>query len=113
MPATPKTPEADAFSSTEKIMQTFRMPRELVTFLKDEAAARGSDLTGHVIRHLDGVRTWFGLPGAAAALLEADREALKMGRYEYLLHLLFERSLKLREKGPGFDAPTTGGTRRR
>ena len=43
-------------------MQTFRMPRDLVTFLKDEAAARGSDLTGHVVRHLDGVRTWFGLP---------------------------------------------------
>src|SRR5512137_1820837 len=113
MPAKPKTPEADAFSSTEKIMQTFRMPRELVTFLKDEAAARGSDLTGHVIRHLDGVRTWFNLPVAATALLEADREALRMGRYEYLLHLLFQRSLELRNKGPGFDAPNAGGPRRR
>jgi len=113
MPAKTKPPDADAFSSTEKIMQTFRMPRELVIFLKDEAAARGSDLTGHVVRHLDGVRTWFALPGAATTLLEADREALKMGRYEYLLHLLFQRSLQLREKGPGFDAPTTGGTRRR
>jgi hypothetical protein len=113
MPAKTKPPEIDAFSSTEKIMQTFRMPRELVTFLKDEATVRGSDLTGHVIRHLDGLRTWFGLPSAATALLEADREALKMGRYEYLLHLLFQRSLELREKGPGFDAPTSGGTRRR
>ena len=113
MPAKLKPPDADAFSGTEKIMQTFRMPRDLVTFLKDEAAACGSDLTGNVVRHLDGLRTWFGLPGAATALLEADRQALKMGRYEYLLHLLFQRSLELREKGPGFDAPTTGGTRRR
>lgn len=30
---------------------------------------------------------------------------MKMGRYEYLLHLLFQRSLELRDKGPGFDAP--------
>ena len=106
-------PDDDAFSTTEKIMQTFRMPRELVDFLRGEAAGRGSDLTSHVLRYLDGVRTWFGLPAAATALLEADREALSMGRYEYLLHLLFQRSLALREQGPGFDAPSAGDRRRR
>jgi hypothetical protein len=100
----PKT-SADPFSTTEKLMQTFRMPRELVTFLRGEADHGGRDLTAFVNRHLDGLRTWFGLPAAATALLEADREALKMGRYEYLLHLLFQRSLELREKGAGFDAP--------
>ena len=61
----------DPFTSSERIMQTFRMTRELVTFLKTEASARGLDLTGHVNRMLDGVRTWFGLPHAAAALIEA------------------------------------------
>ncbi len=45
--------------------------------------------------------------------LEADREALGLGRYEYLLHLLYQRSLELREKGPGFDAPRTGERRKR
>jgi len=105
MASSKKQPSADPFSTTEKLMQTFRMPRELVVFLRGEADARGTDLTAHVIRHLDGLRTWFGLPAAAAALLEADRQALRMGRYEYLLHLLFQRSLELREKGPGFDAP--------
>jgi hypothetical protein len=110
----PRTPaKADPFSTTEKLMQTFRMPRELVDFLRAEAAGRGSDLTGHVLRYLDGVRTWFGLPAAATALLEADREALGMGRYEYLLHLLFQRSLTLREQGPGFDAPAARDRRRR
>ena len=113
MHATTRTSEADAFSSTEKIMQTFCMPRDLITFLKDEAAARGSDFTGQVVRHLDGRRTWFGLLGAATALLEANRKALEMGCYEYLLHLLSQSSLDLRENGPGFDAPTTEGTRRR
>ena len=113
MATKPTTPAADPFTTTEKLVQTFRMPRELVTFLRDEASARGLDLTAHVNRLLDGVRTWFGLPAAATALLEADREALGLGRYEYLLHLLFQRSLELREKGPGFDAPGAGGRKKR
>ena len=103
----------DPFTTTEKVMQTFRMSRELVTFLKGEAAARGVDLTAHVVRHLEGLRTWFGLPAAAVALVEADREALGLGRYEYLLHLLFQRTLALREQPPGFDGPKTGERRKR
>lgn len=102
----------DAFTSSERIMQTFRMTRELVTFMKGEAAARGLDLTAHVNRMLEGVRTWFGLPHAATALLEADRDALGLDRYDYLLHVLFQRSLELREKGAGFDAPTPATKKR-
>jgi hypothetical protein len=105
MPSKPKVSTADPFTTTEKLMQTFRMPRETVSFLKEEANRAGRDLTAFVNRHLDGLRTWFGLPQAASTLLEADREALKMQRYEYLLHLVYQRSLELREKGPGFDAP--------
>jgi hypothetical protein len=86
-------------------MQTFRMPRELVAHLKAEAARGGHDLTGHVVRWLEGLRTWFGLPRAATALLEADREALGLSRYEYMLHLCFQRALQLRDEGAGFDAP--------
>jgi hypothetical protein len=87
MPVRPKSSEA--YQTTEKVMQTFRMPRELVSFLR------------------------FGLPHAATALLEDDREALGLGRPEYLLHLLYARSIELREKRPGFDAPSTGGTKKR
>jgi hypothetical protein len=105
MPFRPKAKgPSDPYSSTEKLMQTFRIPRELVTFLKDDAARNGLDLTAYVNRMLDGIRTWYGLPVAAAQLLEADREHLKLRRYEYIQHLIFERSLELREKGPGFDA---------
>jgi hypothetical protein len=89
----------------DKQMQTFRMPRELVSFLKAEATRGGRDLTAHVVRWLDGLRTYFALPEAATALLESDRKRLGMERYEYLLHALYQRSLELREKGPGFDAP--------
>jgi hypothetical protein len=113
MATNPKIPEADPFSSTERLIQTFRMPRELVIFLKSEAAARGLDLTAHVNRHLDGVRTWFNLPVAATFLLEADRKALDLGRYEYLQHLLFRRSQELGDKEPGFDAPSPKEPRRR
>jgi hypothetical protein len=66
-----------------------------------------------VNRMLEGLRTWFGLPDAASHLLEADREALKMGRYEYILHVLFQRSLELREKGAGFDVPGGGERKKR
>ncbi len=107
MPRKPKPSAEDAFSNTEKVMQTFRMPRELAAFLRAEADRNGRDMTAFVNRHLDGLRTWFGLPEVAGRLLDEDRAALDMERYEYLLHLLFQRSLALREKGPGFDGPGT------
>jgi hypothetical protein len=93
-----------------KLMQTFRMPRELVAFLKREALREGHDLTAHVIRLLEGVRGYFGLPSAATSLLESDRRALDMRRYDYLLHVLFQRSLEVRKNGPGFDTPESGGS---
>ncbi|HVP66432.1 MAG TPA: hypothetical protein VMT17_04140 [Anaeromyxobacteraceae bacterium] len=99
--------------TSEKLMQTFRMQRDLVTFLRAEATSKGADLTGHVVRYLEGLRTWFGLPGAATALLEADRKALGLDRYEYLLHLLYQRSLALRAERPGFDGPGEGKKRSR
>ena len=106
MPFRPKAKgPSDPYSSTEKLMQTFRIPRELVTFLKDDAAKNGLDLTAYVNKMLDGIRTWYGLPVAAGQLLEADRERLKLRRYEYIQHLVFEQSLELREKGPGFETP--------
>lgn len=97
----------------EKVMQTFRMPRELVGFLKGEAARGGRDLTAHVLRCLEGMRTYFALPEAATALLESDRKALGMERYEYFLHVLYQRGMQLREKGPGFDAPRPIDPKRR
>jgi hypothetical protein len=59
----------------------------------------------HVVRLLNGYLTYFGLPEAATAHLEADRAALGLDRDQYILHLLFHRALDVRAKGPGFDAP--------
>ncbi len=91
--------------TSEKVMQTFRMPRELVTLLKQEASRKGLDLTALVIRLLHGYLTDFGLPYAATAQLDADREALRLDRDQYVAHLLFHRSLEVRERGAGFDSP--------
>ncbi|HEY3411770.1 MAG TPA: hypothetical protein VGM51_01805 [Armatimonadota bacterium] len=106
---TPKIAGAERHDvlSSEKVMQTFRMPRELVTMLKDDAARRRIDLTALVVRVSHGYLTDFGLPHAAAALLDADREKLGMDREQYLLHMLYRRSQEVREKGAGFDAPGT------
>lgn len=91
--------------SSEKVMQTFRMPRDLVALVKAEAARKGLDTTALVVRLLHGYLTDFGLPPAATHQLDADREALGMDRMGYLVHLLYHRGLEVREKGPGFDAP--------
>jgi hypothetical protein len=86
-------------------MQTFRMPRGLVAFLKTEAALGHRDTTAQVVLWLEGLRSYFGLPAAATALLERDRKKLGMDRYEYMLHALYQRSLALLEQDPGFDGP--------
>jgi hypothetical protein len=91
--------------TTEKLMQTFRMPRELVAALRAEADQKGLDLTALVVKLTYGYLTDFGLPDAATAHLDADRAALGMDRDAYLLHLLFQRALAVREQGPAFDAP--------
>jgi hypothetical protein len=91
--------------SSEKVMQTFRMPRDLVALVKAEATRKGLDMTALVVRLLHGYLTDFGLPPAATHQLDADREALGMDRMGYLVHLLYQRGLDVREKGAGFDAP--------
>jgi len=91
--------------SSDRLMQTFRMPRDLVAFLKQEAVHGRRDLTAQVLRYLEGIRSSFGLPDAASELLERDRQRLGMERFEYLVHVLYQRSLELRQRGVGFDAP--------
>ena len=51
------------------------------------------------------VEPFVGLPEVARAILDDDRSALGMDREAYLLPLLFQRSLAVREEGPGFDGP--------
>ncbi len=101
---TRKTPESrPEVLTSEKVMQTFRMPRELVSLLKAEAARKGLDLTALVVRLLHGYLTDFGLPLGASAQLDADRGELGLDREQYIAHVLYQRSVDVRNKDPGFD----------
>jgi hypothetical protein len=102
----PRTPP---LGGSERMMQTFRLPRPLVATLKAEAVRRKRDLTAQVLVILEGVLSYFGLPRAAVALLEADREALGMERDEYLLHVLYERSAQLRDRARSGDVASVPG----
>lgn len=107
MPAKKAAGGGQEMLTTEKLMQTFRMPRDLVSGLRAEADRKGIDLTALVVKVAWGYLTDFGLPEAATVVLDEDRAALHMDRDVYLLHLLFQRALAVREQGPGFDAPRT------
>ena len=100
----PPSPQAPV--TTEKVMQTYRLPRDLVDYLKKQAQDRGLDLTAFVNRILDGYRTYYGLPLAVSETLEADREALGMGKLDYFLHVFYRRSEAIQANKPGFDNPT-------
>jgi hypothetical protein len=97
--------EQERPSTSEKVMQTFRMPLDLVYAFKAEATARGLDATAHVVRALDGYHRYYGLPRAVAERLEEDRRELGMDRYEYFQHVLYRRSEAVQEKGVAFDQP--------
>jgi len=99
-------------SSSEKVMQTYRLPLDIVYVLKADALARGSDTTAHVIRVLEGFQRHYGLPRAIVETLEEDRRLLGMDKFEYFQHVLYRRSEAVQARGPGFDRPD-GGKRRK
>jgi hypothetical protein len=116
-----KTPETTRGSpaSAEKTIISIRMPIEILSFVEAEARARagrlglkGEDLesavniTATINRSLEALRSWFGLPAIVAELVEKDRDALGLGRLEYLQYLVFRRYEALVKQGPGFDRAT-------
>jgi len=102
----------DAMMTSEKVLQTFRMPRDLASPLEMEAEELQLDLTRPILRVLHGHLTQQALPEALTAELEAAREGpLGMDRLRDLSHVLYRRSLAIQREGPGFDAP--GAVRKR
>jgi hypothetical protein len=104
----------------EKAVLSVRMPMELATFIQEEARARALaagvaeteipepgdralNLSRMVNTILDAVRTYFSLPVVLVERLEADRKALKLGRLDYLQHIVYMRSELVMKNGPGFD----------
>jgi len=104
--------EHESLSTSEKVMQTFRMPLDVVYAFKAEASARGLDATAHVVKVMDGYHRYYGLPRAVVERLEEDRRELGMDRYEYFQHVLYRRSETVQEKGSAFDEPSGRKTRK-
>jgi hypothetical protein len=87
----------------EKVMQTWRMPKDLIQFLRSDALKHRSELTPFATKLLNAYRNFYEVPTHEAMLLEEDRKALKMGRFEYLQHVLSRRSLEVQKHGLGYD----------
>ena len=108
--------------SAEKTIVSIRMPVEVLEFVEREARARaaglglnGEDLdaainiTATINRTLEAIRSWFALPSVVVDALESDRDALGLGRVDYLQYLAFRRYAALVKSGPGFDKGGTAG----
>ena len=88
---------------TGKVLAAFRIPRALHSTMTQESRAEGLDLTAYVNRLFDGFLHYFGLPSIVREGLEADRDALGFGRYEYLQYVLYRRHEAVAQQGPAFD----------
>jgi hypothetical protein len=104
--------DSERLTSSEKVMQTFRMPLDVVYAFKAEASTRGLDATAHVVRVMDGYHRFYGLPRAVVETLDEDRRELGMDRYEYFQHVLYRRSEAVQAQGLGFDLPGSGKGKR-
>jgi hypothetical protein len=113
MPAFETVSRPVARRAPRKIQQTFRLPPKLVAFIQEESSRCGLNATDFVTQILDGYRTDYGLPAAARAVLDEDRQALGLEPDQYILHALFQRQLELRDKGVGFDGPRPSAVIRR
>jgi hypothetical protein len=77
----------DAHTS-EKVVISFRLPKQLASWLRKRAADEGGSLNEIVVTVLDDLRTWFSATKPVAELLEADRKAFGDSTREYLRRLL-------------------------
>jgi hypothetical protein len=112
-PGSEEPSQAERPVSSEKVMQTFRMPLDVVYALKADAVARGSDTTAHIIRIVEGYQRYYGLPRVLIEKLEEDRRQMGMDKFEYLQHVLYRRSEAVQTQGVGFDRPGSVSRARR
>lgn len=86
-----------------KVLAAFRIPKQLHSTMQQEARAEDLDLTAYVNRLFDGVLHHFGMPSVVEEMLERDRQALKLTRYDYLQYVLYRRHEAVGREGPAFD----------
>lgn len=98
---TPRTSEPQVVTG-EKTIVTFRMPADLARWSKEQAEGLGTSFNEFAVSVLADLKGLYGLPAQMIDVLEADREAMNLGRREYLMHLLLTRYDQVKEREPGF-----------
>jgi hypothetical protein len=83
---------------------TARVTQPILEWLQGLSAEQGVSLMEVMRRVFDDARTFHGLPLAITSELDADREALGLGRRDYVAHVLALRANQVRDSGPGFEA---------
>ncbi|HET9597726.1 MAG TPA: hypothetical protein VFP65_19210 [Anaeromyxobacteraceae bacterium] len=111
LPARPASSDV----SSEKVVVTFRFPRDLASWLGAEAKQRGWSMNEFLVTLTHDLYAWYALPDMVSDELERDREALGLDRRKYVMHVLMRRYHEALEKGPGFDrkAGTAAPSRRK
>jgi hypothetical protein len=98
-------PARPSFSdvSSEKVVVTFRFPRDLASWLGAEAKQRGWSMNEFLVTLTHDLYAWYAMPDMVTDELERDREALGLDRRKYVMHVLMRRYHEVLESGPGFD----------
>jgi hypothetical protein len=97
-------------TTAEKVVVTFRFPRDLAAWLGSEAKLRGWSMNEFLVTLTHDLYSWYALPEMVTAQLERDRQALGLDRRKYVTHVLMRRYHEVLENGPAFDrAPGPGG----
>jgi hypothetical protein len=101
--------------SSEKVVVTFRFPRDLAAWLTSEAKQRAWSMNEFIVTIVNDLFSWYALPGMVTEQLEKDRQALGLDRRKYVTQVLMRRYHEILEKGPGFEkkagATPPGGKR--
>jgi hypothetical protein len=106
--APPELPARSGTNTSEKVVVTFRFPRDLASWLSREAEKRGWSMNEFMVTVAHDLFSWFALPDLVVEQLEADREAMGMDRRKYMTRVLMRRYHEILEKGPGFEKASSG-----
>jgi hypothetical protein len=100
-------------NTSEKVVVTFRFPRDLASWLGREAEKRGWSMNEFMVTVAHDLFGWYALPDIVVEQLEADAEAMGLDRRKYITRVLMRRYHEVLEKGPGFEkaASPAGGKR--
>jgi hypothetical protein len=98
--------------TVEKTIYTARFPSYLYKWMREETTGTDLSLNDFIVRAVEDIESWFGLPRLMVVSLEADRTALGLSRRDYVMHLLTRRYEQLLTHKPGFDGQALGSPKK-